>query len=92
MAQCATNNCVDALRFATQSINGGDLNSFGQGFGCDLSEALARGAPQVGFSRGHRDLALMMHAGAYNYVMVGIIVQSAYMTLSQFNVSSWLGV
>lgn len=27
LAQCATNNCVDALRFATQSINGGDLNS-----------------------------------------------------------------
>jgi len=25
--QCANNNCVDALRFATQSINGGDLNS-----------------------------------------------------------------
>lgn len=57
-----------------------------------MSEALAKGAPQVGFYRGHRDLALMMHAGAFNYVMVGIIVQASYMTLAQSNVSAWLGV
>lgn len=57
-----------------------------------MSEALAKGAPQVGFYRGHRDLALMMHAGAFNYVMVGIIVQSAYMTVAQYNESAWLGV
>jgi len=24
----------------------------------------------------------MMHAGAYNYVMVGVLVQSAYMTIA----------
>ena len=92
IAICANNNCIDALRFATQSINGGDLNSYGQGFGCDLSEALAKGAPQVGYYRGHRDLALMMHAGAFNFVMVGVIVQAAYMTVAQSNVSAWLGV
>lgn len=92
LAQCATNNCVDALRFATQSLNGGDLNSANQGFGCDLSEALAKGAPQVQFYRGHRDLALMMHAGAFNYVMMGVLVQSAYITLSQSNTSAWEGV
>jgi len=61
-----------------EAINGGDLGS--TGFKCDLAEMLYRGAPtmQTPFYRGHRDLGLM--------------IQSAYVTLSQANISSWLEV
>jgi len=41
------------------------------------------------FYRGHRDLGLMMFAGAYNYAMAGLIVQSAYYTMKTKNVAAW---
>jgi hypothetical protein len=73
------------------SINGEDFDST---FGCDLSELIFRGAPDmnVTFYRGHRDLGLMMFAGAYNYAMAGIVVQSALNTIQSSNISSWLGM
>jgi hypothetical protein len=75
------------------SLNGGDLNAgFNDNLGCDMAELLQRGAPQSKFYRGHRDLALMMYAGAFNYVLVGLTVQSAYKTLSYNNLSAWLAV
>ena len=47
---------------------------------------------QTPFYRGHRDLGLMMFSGVFNYAMVGLMIQSAYVTLSQVNISSWLEV
>ena len=75
-----------------EAISGGDLGS--TGFKCDLAEMLYRGAPtmQTPFYRGHRDLGLMMFSGVFNYAMVGLMIQSAYVTLSQANISSWLEV
>jgi hypothetical protein len=34
----------------------------------------------------------MMFSGVFNYAMVGLMIQSAYVTLSQANISSWLEV
>ncbi len=34
----------------------------------------------------------MMYAGAFNYVLVGLTVQSAYKTAGQNNFSAWLTV
>lgn len=45
IAKCANGACEDAVRFAVQAFNGGDLNSANKGFGCDVSEAIAKGAP-----------------------------------------------
>ena len=51
-----------------------------------------RGSPSTQFYRGHRDLSLMMVAGIYNYALVGLLVESAFVTLNKFDTSAWLAV
>lgn len=71
---CSNGACDGPLQVMLDALDGGE---FVQGqFACDLSEKISRGAPSGpnNVFRGHRDLALMMHSGVFNYAMVGLIV------------------
>ena len=83
MKICGAGVCEGALKTVVQALNGGDLDTT-DALGCDLGEMIYEGAPTMAtpLYRGHRDLGLMMFAGAYNYAMTGFIVQSAFLTLN----------
>jgi hypothetical protein len=86
---CGGQACESALNQLVSSIKGGDLTNT---FGCDLAELIYRGTPSMQggpFYRGHRDIGLMMYAGVWNYAMVGLMIQSAYVTIANSNISAW---
>ena len=61
-------------------------------FECDLSHLLYLGNPQSKFPRGHRDLAIGMYSGILNFALLGMTVQSAYLSIRDLNLQAWLNV
>ncbi|CDW77846.1 UNKNOWN [Stylonychia lemnae] len=86
---CSNYQCENVLYDFIANINS-EYTYFDQN--CEMPQRLFQGSMQSKIYRGNRDQSINVVGGLLNQVLIALMVQSAYLTLSQLRLDAWVSV